>query len=80
MRIFDTDNQAQRDALTIALVVDRDKREPLSFFRLEDERYRTRRSRLAHLNLPMVFAVGSGSAMAEVTIKTENVLEGIENA
>ena len=68
------------DALVVSLGVDTYKGDPISFFRLESEDFRTYGRRLAGLNLPTLFVMEGGYAVEEIGINTANVLEGFEDA
>ena len=67
------------DALVISLGVDTFKDDPISFFRLESEDFRTYGARLARLGLPTLFVMEGGYAVAEIGVNTVNVLEGFED-
>lgn len=68
------------DALVISLGVDTFKNDPISFFRLESEDFRTYGARIAALGLPTLFVMEGGYAVAEIGVNTVNVLEGFEDA
>ena len=68
------------DALVVSLGVDTYKDDPISFFRLESEDFRTYGGRLARLGLPTLFVMEGGYAIEEIGINTVNVLEGFEDA
>ena len=67
------------DALIVSLGVDTYKDDPISFFRLESEDFRTYGTRLAKLGLPTLFVMEGGYAVAEIGLNTVNVLEGFED-
>ena len=67
------------DALVISLGVDTFKDDPISFFRLESEDFRTYGSRLAKLGLPTLFVMEGGYAVEEIGVNTVNVLEGFSD-
>ena len=66
------------DALIVSLGVDTFKEDPISFFRLESNDFRSYGARLARLGLPTLFVMEGGYAVAEVGVNTVNVLEGFE--
>ncbi|MEM6663501.1 MAG: histone deacetylase family protein [Pseudomonadota bacterium] len=68
------------DAMVVSLGVDTFKDDPISFFRLESEDFRTYGRRLAGLGLPTLFVMEGGYAVEEIGINTVNVLEGFEDA
>ena len=68
------------DALVVSLGVDTYKDDPISFFRLECEDFRTYGGRIAALRLPTLFVMEGGYAVEEIGINTVNVLEGFEDA
>ncbi|MEM1297921.1 MAG: histone deacetylase family protein [Pseudomonadota bacterium] len=68
------------DALVISLGVDTYKDDPISFFRLESADFRTYGARIAALDLPTLFVMEGGYAVAEIGVNTVNVLEGFEDA
>jgi acetoin utilization deacetylase AcuC-like enzyme len=67
------------DALVVSLGVDTFKDDPISFFKLESEDYKTYGSRLAKLGLPTLFVMEGGYAVAEIGINAVNVLTGFED-
>jgi len=67
------------DALIVSLGVDTFEKDPISFFKLTSEDFRTYGNRIAKLNLPTHFIMEGGYAVAEVGINTVNVLEGFED-
>jgi acetoin utilization deacetylase AcuC-like enzyme len=67
------------DALVVSLGVDTFKDDPISFFKLESDDYRTYGERLARLRCPTLFVMEGGYAIEEVGINAVNVLEGFEN-
>ena len=68
------------DALVVSLGVDTYKDDPISFFRLESDDFRTYGSRISALRLPTLFVMEGGYAVEEIGINTVNVLEGFEDA
>ena len=67
------------DALIISLGVDTYKDDPISFFKLESDDFRTYGTRIAKLDLPTLFVMEGGYAVAEIGINTVNVLQGFED-
>ncbi len=67
------------DALVVSLGVDTYKDDPISFFRLESDDFLTYGSDLAALDLPTLFVMEGGYAVAEIGVNTVNVLEGFEH-
>ena len=68
------------DALVVSLGVDTFKEDPISFFRLESEDFRTYGRRIAGLGLHTLFVMEGGYAVEEIGVNTVNVLEGFEDA
>ena len=68
------------DALVVSLGVDTFKDDPISFFKLESSDFRSYGARLAKLDLPTLFVMEGGYAVAEIGENTVNVLEGFEDA
>lgn len=68
------------DALVVSLGVDTFKEDPISFFRLESEDFRTYGRRIEKLGLSTLFVMEGGYAVEEIGINTVNVLEGFEDA
>ncbi len=66
------------DALVVSLGVDTFKKDPISFFKLESDDYKTYGERLARLKRPTLFVMEGGYAIEEVGINAVNVLEGFE--
>ena len=66
------------DALVVSLGVDTFEHDPISFFKLASDDYRTVGSRLGELGLPTVFVMEGGYAVAEIGVNTVNVLQGFE--
>ncbi len=67
------------DALVVSLGVDTFKDDPISFFKLESDDYKTYGSLLASLNRPTLFVMEGGYAVEEIGINTVNVLTGFED-
>jgi acetoin utilization deacetylase AcuC-like enzyme len=68
------------DALVVSLGVDTFKGGPISFFALESEDYKLAGARIARLNVPTLFVMEGGYAVAEIGTNTVNVLLGFEGA
>ena len=64
------------DALVVSLGVDAFCRDPISFFKLESDDFSAAGAAVAELNLPTVFAMEGGYAIAEIGVNTANVLCG----
>jgi len=68
------------ETLVVSLGVDTYLGDPISFFRLRSEDFRTCGARLAALRLPTLFVMEGGYAVEQIGINTVNVLEGFEDA
>lgn len=68
------------DALVISLGVDTFERDPISFFKLTSADFTDYGATIAGMNLPTLFVMEGGYAVAEIGVNTVNVLEGFENA
>lgn len=66
------------DALVISLGVDTFERDPISFFKLASADFTDYGARIAKANLPTLFVMEGGYAVAEIGVNTVNVLEGFE--
>jgi len=66
------------NALVISLGVDTFKNDPISFFKLESEDFRTYGADIAKLDLPTLFVMEGGYDIDEIGINTVNVLQGFE--
>ncbi len=64
------------DVLVVSLGVDTYKDDPISFFKLDSEDFRTYGGRIAKLKLPTLFVMEGGYAVDQVGVNTVNVLEG----
>jgi acetoin utilization deacetylase AcuC-like enzyme len=64
------------DAVVVSLGVDTFKEDPISFFRLESDDFRTYGARIAKLKRPTLFVMEGGYAIEAIGINTVNVLEG----
>lgn len=67
------------DALVVSLGVDTFKDDPISFFKLESDDYKTYGRALAILNRPTLFVMEGGYAVEEIGINAVNVLMGFED-
>lgn len=67
------------DAIVISLGVDTFEKDPISFFKLTSEDFKRYGEIIAKLNLPTLFVMEGGYAVAEIGINTVNVLSGFEN-
>ena len=64
------------DALVVSLGVDTFKDDPISFFKLESEDFRSAGARIAACKRPTLFVMEGGYAIEAIGINTVNVLEG----
>ena len=71
-------NQYHPDFLVISLGVDTFENDPISFFKLKSEDFRTFGGDIAGLGLPTLFVMEGGYDITEIGINTVNVLEGFE--
>lgn len=67
------------DALVVSLGVDTFENDPISFFKLKSNDFTHYGGLIAQLNLPTVFIMEGGYAVAEIGTNTVNVLQGFEN-
>ena len=67
------------DAVVISLGVDTYKDDPISFFKLESDDYKTYGAMIAELNRPTLFVMEGGYAVEEIGINAVNVLMGFED-
>jgi len=67
------------DAVVISLGVDTFKDDPISFFKLESDDYKTYGRMIAGLNRPTLFVMEGGYAVDEIGINAVNVLMGFED-
>jgi len=67
------------DALVVSLGVDTFEHDPISFFRLRSDDFRRYGATLGALNLPTLFVMEGGYAVAEIGINAVNVLQGFED-
>lgn len=68
------------DVLIVSLGVDTFKDDPISFFKLNSQDFKTYGARIAKLKLPTLFVMEGGYAIEAIGINTVNVLEGFEDA
>ena len=66
------------DALVVSLGVDTYENDPISFFKLKSDDFKTYGSSIAALGLPTLFVMEGGYAVEEIGINAVNVLEGYE--
>ena len=66
------------DAVVVSLGVDTFEKDPISFFKLSSEDFKRYGEIIAELNLPTLFVMEGGYAVAEIGINTVNVLTGFE--
>ena len=64
------------ETLVVSLGVDAFCRDPISFFKLESPDFHAAGAAIAGLNLPAVFVMEGGYAVAEIGVNTANVLQG----
>jgi acetoin utilization deacetylase AcuC-like enzyme len=64
------------DALVVSLGVDTFKDDPISFFKLDSDDFKTYGARIGKLKLPTLFVMEGGYAIEAIGINTVNVLEG----
>jgi acetoin utilization deacetylase AcuC-like enzyme len=64
------------DALVVSLGVDTFKDDPISFFKLKAEDFKTYGARIEKLKLPTLFVMEGGYAIEAIGVNTVNVLEG----
>lgn len=68
------------DAVVVSLGVDTFKKDPISFFKLDSDDFTDYGALLASLQLPTLFVMEGGYAVAEIGENTVNVLDGFVNA
>ncbi len=68
------------DVLVVSLGVDTFKDDPISFFKLKSEDFKTYGARIARLKLPTLFVMEGGYAIEAIGVNTVNVLEGFLDA
>ena len=64
------------DALVVSLGVDTFKDDPISFFKLDSDDFKTYGARIEKLKLPTLFVMEGGYAIEAIGVNTVNVLEG----
>ena len=64
------------DALVVSLGVDTFKDDPISFFKLDSDDFRTYGARIEKAKLPTLFVMEGGYAIEAIGVNTVNVLEG----
>jgi acetoin utilization deacetylase AcuC-like enzyme len=70
--------QFRADALIVSLGVDTFAQDPISFFKLESEDFRSYGRMIGELELPTLFVFEGGYAVADVGVNAVNVLSGFE--
>jgi len=68
------------DVLVVSLGVDTYRLDPISFFKLDSDDFRTYGTRIARLKLPTLFVMEGGYAIEAIGINTVNVLDGFLDA
>ncbi len=68
------------DTLVISLGVDTFENDPISFFKLKSDDFKTYGADIAKLGLPTLFVMEGGYDIGEIGINTVNVLQGFEQA
>ncbi|MFK7764350.1 MAG: histone deacetylase family protein [Roseobacter sp.] len=68
------------DALVVSLGVDTFESDPISFFKLRSDDFRTVGRDLTALNTPTLFVMEGGYDIAEIGINAVNVLQGFKDA
>lgn len=66
------------DAVVVSLGVDTFENDPISFFKLSSDDFTDMGAKLAGMNLPTLFVMEGGYAVAEIGTNTVNVLTGFE--
>lgn len=69
----------QADAVVVSLGVDTFEKDPISRFQLKTDDYSRIGGAIASLNLPTLFVMEGGYAVAEIGVNAVNVLSGFEN-
>ncbi len=64
------------EAVVVSLGVDTFERDPISFFKLTSDDFTDYGARLAGMDLPTLFVMEGGYAVAEIGVNTVNVLDG----
>ena len=68
------------EALVISLGVDTFENDPISFFKLKSDDFKTYGGLIASLRIPTLFVMEGGYAVEEIGINAVNVLQGFESA
>ncbi len=68
------------DALVVSLGVDTFENDPISFFKLTGDDFKTYGERIGRLRLPTLFVMEGGYAVSEIGINTVNVLDTFQEA
>lgn len=68
------------EALVVSLGVDTYEKDPISYFKLTSDDFRSYGQRIARMRLPTLFVMEGGYAVQEIGVNTVNVLEGFLNA
>ena len=68
------------DALVVSLGVDTFENDPISFFKLKSDDFKTYGDRIGQLRLPTLFVMEGGYAVSEIGINTVNVLYAFKGA
>ncbi len=64
------------DVLVVSLGVDTYKDDPISFFKLQSDDFKTYGARIAEVGIPTHFVMEGGYAIDEIGVNTVNVLQG----
>ena len=73
-------NAYKPDVLIVSLGVDTFKDDPISFFKLTSDDFKSYGARIARLKRPTLFVMEGGYAIAAIGLNTVNVLEGFLDA
>ena len=68
------------DALVVSLGVDTFEHDPISFFKLTSDDFKTYGERIGRLRLPTLFVMEGGYAVSEIGVNTVNVLDAFQGA
>ena len=66
------------DALVVSLGVDAFEKDPISFFKLTSDDFRSMGAEIATAGLPTLFVMEGGYAIDEIGVNAVNTLEGFE--
>ena len=72
-------DEFRADALVVSLGVDTFVQDPISSFRLKSEDFLAYGGLIAAANLPTLFVLEGGYAVAEIGVNVVNVLSGFES-